>query len=239
MHVRGVQGRKLLDATFMRRNARGQTDVVARAREAELRVDMNRKMLLVTMRDGVFADENGAQSVLQDQPWEVPLPENLIGNQYRRPRDMTWEEMQQRRGELAAEHDQVQNEIALFLARQMMSGAPQSFDVHVGHLRRKAQFLSAQIRAIDVEFQMRPALALGCVFFVLIGFPVGIWLSRSDYLSSFSICFLPIVALYYPLVLAGTGMAKDGKVDPGAVVWIPDVLMGVIGVLFFWRLSRR
>ena len=66
---------------------------------------------------------------------------------------------------------------------------------------------------------MRPALSLGCLFFILVGCPVGIWFSRSDYLSAFITCFLPIVFVYYPLMLCGTGMAKEGRYNMIPLVW--------------------
>src|SRR5437868_1112336 len=45
MIVRGVEGKKLLSPVFKRKTASGVIDVVAHAREAELRVDMNKKLL--------------------------------------------------------------------------------------------------------------------------------------------------------------------------------------------------
>jgi lipopolysaccharide export system permease protein len=77
------------------------------------------------------------------------------------------------------------------------------------------------------------------LFFILVGCPVGIWFSRSDYLSSFITCFLPIVFLYYPLILCGTGMAKEGRFAPLPLVWGADAVVGLIGLLLFWRLLRN
>ena len=53
---------------------------------------------------------------------------------------------------------------------------------------------------VEVEIYLRPALALGCLIFAMVGAPVGIWFSRADYLSSFVSCFLPTVMTYYPLL---------------------------------------
>src|SRR5262245_13821986 len=51
MYVKRVQGRKLIDCEFRRRDPNtGEHDVVARAREAELRVHMMSKKVLVQMR---------------------------------------------------------------------------------------------------------------------------------------------------------------------------------------------
>ena len=95
------------------------------------------------------------------------------------------------------------------------------------------------IQQIDAELQMRPALAFGCLCFVLIGCPVGIWFSRSDYLSAFITCFLPIVFVYYPLMLCGTNFAKQGKFGTSLTVWAADILMGVVGLALFRKLLRN
>ena len=71
------------------------------------------------------------------------------------------------------------------------------------------------------------------------GCPVGIWFSRSDYLSSFIVCFLPIVLLYYPLLLCGTGMAKDGRMNPILYVVGANLIMMSIGGVLFWRLLKN
>src|SRR5262249_5108713 len=92
---------------------------------------------------------------------------------------------------------------------------------------------------LDAELQLRPALAMGCFFFVLVGCPVGIWFSRSDYLSAFITCFLPIVFLYYPLLLCGTNLAKSGRFDPILTIWAANALMGVIALGLFRRLLRN
>ena len=86
---------------------------------------------------------------------------------------------------------------------------------------------------------MRPALSAGCFCFILVGCPVGIWFSRSDYLSSFIVCFLPIVLLYYPLLLCGTGMAKDGRMDPMLLLWGANLIMALVGGVLFWRLMKN
>jgi lipopolysaccharide export system permease protein len=96
-----------------------------------------------------------------------------------------------------------------------------------------------EIVNLDTELQMRPALSFGCLFFVLVGCPVGIWFSKSDYLSAFTICFLPIVFLYYPLLLCGSNMAKDGKLLPFAGVWIANGVMGLIAAGLYGRLLRN
>ena len=92
---------------------------------------------------------------------------------------------------------------------------------------------------INAELQMRPALSAGCLFFVVIGCPIGIWFGRSDYLSAFIICFLPIVFVYYPLQLCCTNLAKDGKLNPILALWIANAAIGLWALLLFRKLLKN
>src|SRR6266702_5891954 len=94
--------------------------------------------------------------------------------------------------------------IALDDAQKRVVKGPPDIPGQVEFLKNSVHEQDSRLRALDTELQMRPALAFGCFFFVLIGCPVGIWFSRSDYLSAFITCFIPIVIVYYPLVLCGT-----------------------------------
>src|SRR5207249_9078528 len=116
--------------------------------------------------------------------------------------------------------------------------SPADLEKHIMNLENKIKDRDRQVLAMQAELQMRPALALGCLFFVLVGCPIGIWFSRSDYLSSFITCFLPIVFIYYPLMLCGTGMAKDGRFAMMAAVWIADGVVALAGLVLLVRLLR-
>src|SRR5205823_11595883 len=98
----------------------------------------------------------------------------------------------------------------------------------------------AELLSLEVEMHMRPAVGLGCLCFVLVGCPVGIWFSRSDYLSAFITCFLPIVFVYYPLLLCGLNLAKGSMRIPLAVsIWTADGLIALVALGLFRRLLRN
>jgi lipopolysaccharide export system permease protein len=241
MWVKEVQGRRLLNVILTRRNERNplEYDLVATAPEADLRVHVAKRLLLVHMRSGVGITENGSEARLDDKTFEVPLPDDLDKKKNdRRPRDMTWQEILDRRQEMQAKIDELTSEVRLGtsqMAPQDETDLPQEYK----DLLSRAQFFQLQVTVLDVELQMRPALSVGCLCFILVGCPVGIWFSRSDYLSSFITCFLPIVFIYYPLMLCGTGMAKEGRLHLVPLVWGADALVGVVGLVLFWRLLKN
>lgn len=237
MWVRGVQGRKLLTPIFKHRTPGGQVDIVSVAREAELRVDKVRKILLVHMHWGVANTPDGVAAYFEDKEFEVPLPETNPNQQ--RPRDMTWQELIHARSRFLKAIEEIKVDISLEVARKVMSTAPQDLPEHIRNLEVRCKHYNELILSLDVEMLMRPALALGCFFFILVGSPVGIWFSKSDYLSSFITCFMPIIIVYYPLMLCGTGMAQKGHVNPVLMVWAADIVMALVGLVLYWRLMKN
>lgn len=239
MYVRGVEGRKLIDPTFKGRSKDGSIEFVAQAREAELLVDMNKRLILVHMKHGnVIGKSEKTQGSFRDESWEVPVPKNLAGNKNNRARDLTWEQLHQRRNNLLEKKQKAEQTLRKLETEIASKGPSQERQQHHNHLKFEILSVWKEILALDAEFQMRPALSVGCLFFVLVGCPVGIWFSRSDYLSSFITCFLPIVLIYYPLVLCGTGLAKDG-LDPILAVWAADGFMFLLSIVLFWRLLKH
>jgi lipopolysaccharide export system permease protein len=69
--------------------------------------------------------------------------------------------------------------------------------------------------------------------------PVGIQFHRADFLSAFVSCFLPVVLIYYPLLLAGTNLAREGRVPAHVSVWVADVVAAIVGALMLRRLFSR
>jgi lipopolysaccharide export system permease protein len=239
--VRQVQGRRLIDPVFKRRGPKGDWDIVARAMEAELRVDVPNGQVLVHMVNGEFYSEGStARATFDDRIWPVPLPPSPFGaNGPPKPRDMSWQEMLRCRREILDFEDKMTAEIELAMSRLMLNNAAPDLPKHVNNLRVMKHQVHQELNSLDTELYMRPALSFGCLCFVLVGCPVGIWFSRSDYLSAFSTCFLPIVFLYYPLLLCGTNLAKDGKIHAAAALWSANAVMAMIAVLLFRRLLKN
>lgn len=241
IYVKRVQGRKLLDAQFMRRDPSGQHyDIIARAREAELLVDMKNKQIFVHMRHCYISTDNGNdEAYVEDKVWPVEIPNDIVPAGKMNARSMTWWELWQRIHKLNNERQQIQDDIAKHQAEINASRAPDHFAPHVRDKINERRACEMLLNQTYTEMHARPALSFGCLCFVLVGCPVGIWLSRSDYLSSFIACFLPIVLLYYPLLLCGINMAKLGRIEPTLALWAANGLMAVIALFLFRRLLRN
>jgi lipopolysaccharide export system permease protein len=238
MYVQGVKGKKLIGPVFKHKDATGAIDYVAHAREGELQVLTKKGQVVIWMKNGWMSGEQANGSILE-RDFTVDLPKDFGKQTQRRPRDLTWREILEQRVELEKQEAEIQMKISFAASRQLVTDVPIDFPTILKSLTEQVGQVRQQLIALDVELQMRPALSLGCLFFILVGCPVGIWFSRSDYLSAFITCFLPIVFIYYPLMLCGTGMAKEGRFNMVPLVWGADAVVGLMGVILFWRLLRN
>jgi lipopolysaccharide export system permease protein len=239
MWVHRVQGRRLLDVVFKRLDEKGHYDVIAHAREAELWYVTSRGELRVHMQQAeVYNEKDQTRVHFPDKVFDVTMPPPKESRQPR-PRELSWQQILERRENLRQEQELLQTQVALTAARLLMDHPPSDLFQQQSSLYYMAKSQQSEMNALDAELQMRPALSLGCLFFVLVGCPVGIWFSRSDYLSAFITCFLPIVCLYYPILLCGTNLAKDGKLPPSVAVWAANATVGVVGLWLFRRLQHN
>ncbi len=78
---------------------------------------------------------------------------------------------------------------------------------------------------LNTEWHLRVSMAFGSLLFVMVGAPIGIRFARRDFLSAFMTCFLPIIAIYYPLMLGGVNMSKEGQLAPYMSLWLGNLLL--------------
>jgi lipopolysaccharide export system permease protein len=242
LFVREVRGERLIDAVFKKKKKLPDIgyEFVARAREAELTVDLPKRLIRVDMDRCVMTGEKTVDGVLSHRAIDVDLPPNLFSEPAPRAGDMTVPELFERRITLAGEQVQTAAGINRLLARGAEQPNASHFDQHqLLRDRDTAKHQENEQRSLTTELYMRPAMALGCLCFVAVGCPVGIWFSKADYLSSFVTCFLPTVFVYYPLMLAGGNLARNGKFPTLVSTFAADAVLAVAALVLTWRLLRK
>lgn len=88
------------------------------------------------------------------------------------------------------------------------------------------------------ELSMRFAFSLSCITFGLIGVPLGITAQRRESTAGFVISMLIAVSYYVMLTMAEM-MSKKEEMYPHLLVWIPNILFIGLGVVMFWRMTRK
>ncbi len=274
-YVRDVQERRLIDVVVKRKvphkegtePAEVEYDLVARTREAELLIDLDKNTLTVDSKTPWSVRDPKALLDTQDNnPIAIALPdtlnpEKILASLRDRSQTLDWVDlpgraddferdtqralllkrimMETRPGEPLSPAEQAEIAREHGLEAWQVPADPQERVKQVKHYSETAKYQLRTSRTMLWDYNSRPAFALGCLFFALLGCPIGIWANRADYLSMFVICFLPAVLIYYPLVMAGGGLARDGKVPMAPGVWAANAIAALAGVVLMWRLIRR
>lgn len=196
--------------------------------------------LVVSMDRCVVDSLRGDTSAeIHNQEYSTSLPEAIFGKDTKeRPSSQLWNELFVRLDELHVDYKKYEADA------NSIDASKEKKDANGVVIGDKARFVAAMksvehsIFGVLTEMQMRPALSFGCLCFVLIGCPVGIWASRADYLSIFMICFLPTIMVYYPILMAMMNMAKEGKASP-VLIWLPNVVLGLSSLILIRKLMKR
>ena len=252
LYVHDVQNRRLIDVIIKRKaevelvsglGARVRYDYVMRAPEAELRIDIEKRLLTVDARNVIAADKKSSTMANGTPPIVIEMPEMLSADEIRsRPIAMDWNDLPAAAARLRAERDKILQE----REKGRRVAASEADPANLEKLRTQDRVFEQQLkdanrnaRNAEYEFQARPALAASCLAFALIGCPVGVWFNRSDYLSTFVVCWIPTVTVYFPLFFAGGGLAKDGRIPMTLGVWAADAVVLGLALLLVTRLMKR
>jgi lipopolysaccharide export system permease protein len=232
----GIEFPKLMiDATFKhkakRRAGDGEYDAVIQARKAVLKFDLPGKLVRVYLEDGELQRYSRDADVIliNDRVLEIPIPPDSKFGMDKKVQEFTDTEIVK---EIAHYHHLLASE----RLRQALKGgfafasgrfeAINWLEVNQAFLQQNELF--RKCNELDTERQLRLSMACGSLLFVVLGAPVGIRFARRDFLSAFITCFVPIIILYYPLMLFGTNLSKEGMIAPMFALWMGNVLLAVL-----------
>ncbi len=95
------------------------------------------------------------------------------------------------------------------------------------------------VQAYDyVEFHKKFSIPAACIIFVIIGMPLGITFKRSGKSMSFGGAII-IIFIYYIFLHIGEVMGNKKMIHPALSMWLPNLILFVIGALIFVIRSRE
>jgi lipopolysaccharide export system permease protein len=182
-------------------------------------------------RDDVEAAP-GSVFVVNDSQFDIPLPPDFKKPLEKRIQQMTDSEIEaklvENRLKLKFERRRQAYSAALWIG----SGLPSRVDwpgFQTAFIDYR--FWEQKSHEYETERHMRTAMACGSFFFVFLGSPVGIRFARRDFLSAFITCFVPIILIYYPLMLGGVNLGKDGLINPILALWLGNGVLFLLALL--------
>jgi lipopolysaccharide export LptBFGC system permease protein LptF len=89
------------------------------------------------------------------------------------------------------------------------------------------------------ELALRSALAASAFFFTVIGIPLGVLGAFAGRVGAYLLAIGPVVVTYFPMVIGGVNIARDGSVPAYPALWGGNAVLLIVGGLLLWRISRR
>jgi lipopolysaccharide export system permease protein len=94
-----------------------------------------------------------------------------------------------------------------------------------------------QLCRLRTEPHRRWSAGFVCLCFTWVGAPMAIRLRNRDFLTSFFLCFLPILIVFYPLLAYTSNGAKGGSLPPYSL-WAGNVLLLLWGAYLLRKVLR-
>lgn len=233
INVKDVRDKRLIQPTItFYSNQSGTTTITAA--EAELRSDLRHDTLTISCREAVI-DREGIIGHVPTYESEISLAEFRQREPSSSPSRLSLARIGEQSLEVAEEMEEMKREQAALASTQMILGdfdplASEQWLILTTQLRDKMY----QMHKLNTEPYRRWANGFSCLCFIVVGIPVAARLKNSDVFTSFIACFLPILIVYYPLLMFGMDRAKAGALPP-IMVWLGNVILALAGG---WQLRK-
>ena len=229
INVKQVEGRTLVRPTLSYQPDDGEPVTVSAA-SAEMRADPAKGKLSITCTDGTL-QVGDVKAVFPDSiTREIPLDSvSRKGGGTTSPSEIAMADFPAAVAEQHRRIRQCEELAAAKVGLAILSGRlDMTVPAHLAAERDAVRNETARLHRIEMEPWRRWANGFSCLCFVLVGAPMAIRMRNADFLTSFFMCFLPILLVYYPVFMAGVSQAKSGAVPPIAV-WAGNLLVTLWG----------
>jgi lipopolysaccharide export system permease protein len=239
INVKAIEGRKLIRPTFtFQPRSPDDPGFTVTAEVAELRSDFTTDTLTVVFKEAEW-ERGTVRGRLPAFEHELPLSEaTRKGGAGGSPSDLPMNAIPL---DIAQQEENIvrwNREMAAEAAVQMITGDFLGLNqVSWQPLVRRVGEAENRIARLHMEPHRRWANGFSCLCFVMVGAPLAVIRRNSDFLASFFVCFLPILVLYYPLLIFSVERAKSGGI-PAFSVWLGNAIMVACGCWLMRRVLR-
>jgi len=241
INVKRVEGRRLI-LPIVSMEARGNAPArTLRADWAELHADREADVLRVLAHNATVDAEGVTMRVpgLFEPVPEIPLGEASRAKQVETvPSSLALRTIPEEKIKQKETIRRLNQEHAARAAYQMLSGDFQGLtDPQWQSRAGQRQAAWSRLCRLRLEPHRRWSAGFSCLCFVWVGAPMAIRRRKSDFLAVFFLCFLPILIVYYPMLIYGIDGAKNGTI-PCFAIWTGNVLLLLWGGWLLGRVMR-
>ena len=115
---------------------------------------------------------------------------------------------------------------------EVLDRPKQGREMRLGELRAEIQRLKKEggkALELQVELYKKFALPIACLVMCLIGAPLGMRIKMASRGISLALS-VGFAVFYYVLLAAGESLGTKGRVEPALGIWLPNIVLGIIGI---------
>jgi lipopolysaccharide export system permease protein len=226
MAVERVEGRTLIHPKI---TIKGPPRITLTAVEAKLHTDWTTHTLQIICRQGeVEVEGQMRMSFPDEQTWSVPIPDPPSERYHRDHVAMS--AIPGLVGELKATRQLHQKLLDTDKALGVADLTPCEALIAVDDER---------IFRLQAEPFRRWSNGFACLCFALIGTPVAMLRRHADVLTNFFTCFLPILTVYYPLLMFGDKVSTSGSPPICLADWTGDLVLAIPAIILLRWIIRH
>ncbi len=233
--VMHVDGKRLIRPTF-HYHPKGSKPLTVQAEEATLRFDLEHRVVVLDMKHAQIDIPGQRQGYSEHIQHSFPLPfdtkkpksRHLSIRNIRRELDRVDQELEESRNFRDA-----MTTMALTTGDFDRLKNPDLFDYEI-----QFEMKRNDLTRLRTEIHNRFALSTSCFFFALLGAPFAIQQARRQFLTTFFMCFLPILLTYYPIALLTLNLSKSDTVHPAAL-WSANAMLFVAACFVIRKVTRH
>ncbi len=239
--VMRIDGKKLIDPIFRYTPNGEQGDFTVQAAEATLKFDLEARLIVFNLSNVYFDGHTTSDMLINSHQREFqvkfPLP---FDNTSTKPRHLSIRDIRKELDKQVAELQTIRDERDMRAASYLLLGEFEklsSSDMHYYDAIKGSR--NRDVAKLHTEIHSRMSLSASCLFFALLGGPFAILKGRQQFLTSFFICFLPILLLYYPIALLMINLSKTGKISPVWSMWVANAVIFVGAAIVLRRTLKH
>ncbi len=240
IHVHGIgPDGELLLPTITPPSSTGGEPISISARSARLKMDPINELLRIELID---AEVNYGESIGVKPGlfiYEIQLSDaTRKGTAAGQPAEYAMRQIPSEMRRQQREIDETEQILAARTAMSLAVGKYEWLDDQRTHAALGAISLGdSRLHRLNYEPWRRWASGFCCFFFAWVGMPLAIWMRSADHWTSFGVCFMPILLIYYPVFAIGLGHARDGSWWPVSA-WLGNGVLLIVGAWWLRKIYR-
>ncbi len=234
--VMDVRDKTLIKPTFQYLR-KGHSPLTVQAATATMEFDLEEHQVILHLVSGHIDIPGHRRVWFQEEDKPFPLPQDVAQP---KPGHISIQKIHRKLNsieqQLAEMEEKQDAELGMALVLGDFQRLLQEDYTVVGAMRK---FAISDLNRYKTEIYNRFSMSTSCFFFVMIGGPFSIMQGRRQFLTSFFLCFLPILLIYYPIALLMLSLCKNGQANPAYAMWAGNALLGIAGLWAMYKVLKH